>query len=278
MTFYFIEQGHFRRPIESEKNLTEFKDAQFSDVRIKMALAGKSGAGKTFGALKIAKGLINDMTKVGVAQTEAGRAQCYLNQIGKFKVVEMVPPFTPQSFIDVINKAEGAGLKCLVIDSLSDEWAGIGGALSIHSDVSDVTKNTFTAWKKVTPMHEAVFNKILQSPIHIICTIKKKTEYIMETNDKGKQAPKRVGVKDIAREDTEYKWMIQLDLDQEGNLAKASKDNTSLFQGKPPFQITEQTGAAIRSWCLQTQGEANVGVQQSHHNGPVGERPRAEGR
>lgn len=275
MTFCFTEQKLTRHRTESEKNLSEFKDATQADVRMKMALAGKSGAGKTLGALKIAKGLINDMTKVGIAQTEAGRAQCYLNQIGKFKVLEMTPPFSPQAFIDVITKAEAAGLKCLIIDSLSDEWAGIGGALSIHSQVSEVTKNSYTAWGKVTPIHDAVFNKILQSPIHIICTLKKKTEYIMETNDKGKQAPKRVGVKDIAREDTEYKWILQLDLDQEGNTAKASKDNTSLFQGKEPFKISEQTGAAIRAWCLQSQGETNVGIQSSGNSRPAGEGPRA---
>jgi hypothetical protein len=255
----------------------EFKDANRSDVRMKMALAGKSGAGKTYGALKIAKGLVNDMSKVGIAQTEAGRAQCYLDDASKFKVLEMVPPFSPESFIEVIDKAERAGLKCLIIDSISDEWAGIGGSLDVHAGVSEVTKNSFTAWKKVTPRHDAVFNKILQSPIHIICTVKKKTETIME-NVNGKSVPKKVGVKDIAREDTEYKWILQLDLDQDGNLAKASKDNTGLFQDKPPFKISEQTGTTIRNWCLNKKGEENERSKQSHPVGATGERPRVEGR
>jgi len=253
----------------------EFKDASNADVRMKMALAGKSGAGKTLGALKIAKGLIGDMSKVGVGQTEAGRAQCYMRQMGKFKVLEIPPPFSPEKFIEVIGAAEKAGLKCLILDSISDEWAGIGGALDIHSEVSEVTKNTFTGWKKVTPRHDAVFNRILQSPIHIICTVKKKTDYILEKDDKGKQVPKRVGVKDIAREDTEYKWIVQLDLDQEGNLAKASKDNTSLFQGKAPFMITEQTGLQIRNWCLQNTGDEYVGSQQGDADRAPGPGPRA---
>lgn len=248
----------------------EFKDAKRSDIRMKMALAGKSGAGKTLGALKIAKGIVNgDMSKVGVGQTEAGRAQCYISHVGPFKVIEMEPPFSPANYIKVIEAAEKAGLKVLILDSMSDEWAGIGGALDIHHDVSEVVKNSFTAWKKVTPQHDAVFNKILQSPIHIICTIKKKVDYIMETvekNGKTQQVPKRVGTKDIQREDTEYKWLLQLDLDQDGNLAKASKDNTGLFQGKDPFKITEQTGAAIRAWCLNT-GEENVIGKQSDSSG-----------
>lgn len=244
----------------------EFKTAERKDVRVKMALAGKSGAGKTLGSLLIAKGLCSSIESVGVVQTESGRAQCYLNSIGNFKVLELQPPFSPSKFIDAIEAAEKAGLKCLIIDSISDEWAGSGGALDIHQNVSEVTKNSFTAWKKVTPQHDAVFNKILSSPIHIICTVRKKVDYIMETGSNGKQQPKKVGTKDIQREDVEYRWMLQLDLDQDGNFAKASKDNLGLFQNKPPFQITEQTGAMIRSWCLNsvTKGEKNEQREQGN--------------
>lgn len=216
---------------------------------MKMAIAGKSGAGKTLGALMVASGLIKDMSKVGIAQTESGRAQCYLNRFPGFKVLEMKPPFSPDQFIKVIELAESAGLKCLILDSASDEWAGLGGVLDIHSNFTDVTKNSFAAWKKASPMHESFMNKVLQSNVHIIATIKKKVDTILESVN-GKQVPKRVGVKDIAREDTEYRWIIQFDLDQEGNMATVAKDNTGIFQGKPPFIITEKTGAAIREWCL----------------------------
>lgn len=244
----------------------EFKEASRTDVRMKMALAGKSGAGKTMGALKIAKGLVGDMKKVGVAQTEAGRAQCYLSMFPGFKVLEMKPPFSPDQFIKVIELAESAGLKCLIIDSASDEWAGLGGTLDIHSAASEVTRNSFAAWKKVSPQHEAFMNKVLQANIHIICTVKKKVDYIME-NVNGKQVPKRVGTKDIAREDTEYRWIIQFDLDQDGNTAKVAKDNTGLFQGKDPFRISEQTGTMIRNWCLNSGGEKDVRSEQSNTTG-----------
>lgn len=228
----------------------EFKEASRKDVRIKMALAGKAGAGKTLSSLLLAKGLVSDIATIGVAQTEAGRAQCYLDQIGPFKVLEVSPPFAPGKFVEVIDAAEKAGIKCLIIDSISDEWAGIGGALDVHSGIADTTKNSFTAWKKVTPQHEAVFNKILSSPIHIICTMKKKTEYVMEAGANGKQQPKKIGVADIQRDGTEYRWMLQLDLDQDGNMALTSKDNTGLFQGQPAFRISEETGKKIRQWCL----------------------------
>lgn len=228
----------------------EFKTASRKDVRIKMALAGKSGAGKTLSALKIAKGLVSDVSTIGVLQTEAGRAQAYLDQIGPFKVLEMEPPFSPGKYIEGIEAAEKAGIKVLIIDSVSDEWAGLGGALDMHQAAADVVKNSFAAWKSVTPKHEMFFNKILQAPIHIIGTVKKKTDYVIEEGNGGKKVPRRVGLKDIAREDTEYRWMVQFDLDQDGNMAVVSKDNTSLFQGREPFRISEETGLAIRNWCL----------------------------
>lgn len=228
----------------------QFNEAKRGDIRIKMALAGMAGAGKTYGALLIAKGLCSDIGTVGVAQTEAGRAQCYLDKIGKFKVLEIAPPFSPAKFVEVIDTAEKAGIKCLVIDSISDEWAGVGGALDIHAAASEITKNSFTAWKKVTPQHESVFNRILSSPIHIICTVKKKADYVMDQSG-GKMAVKKVGTKEIQRDGTEYRWMLQLDLDPDGNLATCSKDNTSLFQGKPAFKINEETGLTIRNWCLK---------------------------
>lgn len=229
----------------------EFKDAKRSDVRMKLSLAGPGGAGKTKGTLLMAKGMMGgDMSKVGMIQTEAGRAQCYLDAVGPFKILELGPPYSPEKYIEAIETAEKAGLKVLIIDSISDEWAGTGGILDLHQEVSEVTKNGFIAWKKLTPRHDAFFSKILSSNLHIFATVRKKTEYAMESVN-GKQMPKRVGLKDIQRDDAEYKWMLQFDLDQEGNLAKAVKDNTSIFQGKPPFKITEQTGTAIRDWCLK---------------------------
>jgi len=231
----------------------EFKEASLQDVKIKFALAGLSGAGKTLSGLRLFKGLLTDISSLGVIQTEAGRAQLYLDKIGKFKILEMAPPFTPESYIKAIEAAEKAGLKAILIDSLSDEWAGLGGALDMHSEAAQTTRNTFTAWKNVTPEHEAVFNKILSSQLHIGCTMKKKSQYVLEEVEKNGrkiQQPRKVGLADIQREGTEYRWMLQFDIDNEKHLAKASKDNTSLFDEKEPFMITEETGKLIRDWII----------------------------
>lgn len=227
----------------------EFKEAEKKNTVIKGAVAGLAGAGKSLGAGLFFKGFLSNIADLAVIQTERGRMQLYADRIGKFKVLEVEPPYNPMKLIEGIEAAEKIGFKALQIDSLSDFWAGLGGVLDMHSAASEITRNSFTAWKKVTPQHEALFNKILSSPLHIICTLKKKSDYVMEEKN-GKMAPKKVGLADVAREGTEYRWMLQFDIDRETHLATASKDNTSIFDGKPPFVISEDTGRLVREWCL----------------------------
>lgn len=233
----------------------EFKEASRRDIKLKIGIEGLSGAGKTFSSLSLAKGLqAGDMRAVAFAQTESGRAQCYLDTFPGFKVLEIPPPYSPSRFIEVIEAAEKAAFRVLIIDSLSDEWAGQGGALDMHSAASDVTKNSFTAWRKITPLHDALYNKILASPMHIICTFKKKSDYVMEEVEKSGrkiQQPKKVGTAPIAREGTEYRFMLQLDIELDTHLAKAVKDNTGLLDSKPAFKVTEETGKMLREWCLK---------------------------
>jgi AAA domain len=227
----------------------EFKEASKIDTKIKMAFSGLSGAGKSLSGGLFWKGFLSNISDLAVVQTEHGRIQLYADRIGKFKVLEVEPPFTPIKLIECIDAAEKANFKALQIESLSDFWAGLGGVLDMHSAASEVTRNSFTAWKKITPQHEALFNKILSSPLHILCTLKKKSDYIMEEKN-GKMAPKKVGLADVAREGTEYRWMLQFEIERETHLATASKDNTGLFDGAKPFLITEETGRKIREWCL----------------------------
>jgi hypothetical protein len=67
-------------------------------------------------------------------------------------------------------------------------------------------------------------------------------------NEKGKQTPIKVGLKEITREGFEYELTLNLNLDEKHNCT-ASKDRTGLFMGKPFFTITEETGVLIRDWC-----------------------------
>ncbi len=71
----------------------------------------------------------------------------------------------------------------------------------------------------------------------------------METVLTDDRKVKKVGMKDIQREGWEYELTVSLSIDRDTHMAIASKDRTELFEGKPPFIITEETGKIIKDWC-----------------------------
>lgn len=213
-------------------------------AKIKMALQGTSGSGKTYSALLMAQGLASSWSKVAVIDTENHSAELYAH-LGPYYVLHMEAPFTPEKYSEAIQLCEQSGMEVMIIDSLSHEWEHL---LDYHANLPG---NSFTSWGKVTPRHQRFMQSILQSPAHVICTIRTKSDYIL-TEKNGKQVPEKVGLKGIQRDGLEYDFTLVLDLDIKNN-AVASKDRTGLFFGKPEFKINPSTGQEIANWCQQEQ-------------------------
>jgi hypothetical protein len=76
--------------------------------------------------------------------------------------------------------------------------------------------------------------------------MRSKTEYVLETNDRGKQVPKKVGMAPIQRDGMEYEFTVMLDIDA-SHVASTTKDRTSLFDGRY-FKIGKDTGEELRTW------------------------------
>ena len=211
--------------------------------KIKMAIQGASGSGKTYSALLVAYGLTNDWSKIVVIDTENGSANLYA-ELGDYSVLNLPSPYTPEAYSEAIDLATKNGFECIVIDSLSHEWSGQGGVLDIHGNIPG---NSFTAWAKVTPRHNAFIQKILQTDLHIVSTMRSKTEYVLSEKN-GKQVPEKLGLKAVQREDTEYEFTIVFELTQK-HQASVSKDRTGLFRNKPELTLTSEVGKAIANWC-----------------------------
>jgi len=218
--------------------------AQRNQAVIKMALQGPSGSGKTYSSLLIASGLCNDWTKVAIIDTEYHSAHLY-SSLGTYNVLSLEEPFSPERYIEAIESCESAGMKVIIIDSISHEWEGSGGILDIHGGMAG---NSFANWAKLTPRHNAFVQKILQSPCHIIATIRSKQDYVL-TDRNGKMVPEKVGLKGVTRDGMDYEFSLVLDLDIK-HMATASKDRTGLFMDKYPVVPSGLTGERIRTWCL----------------------------
>lgn len=162
-------------------------------------------------------------------------------------MLNLTPPFTPERYIEALNAGAAAGFECIILDSSSHEWNGLGGCIDLNEKLaqSKYKGNTWSAWNEVTPRHDRFVQTLLQSPCHIITCTRSKMETVM-TDDK---KVKKLGMKDIQRDGWEYELTVSLNIDRDTHTAIASKDRTELFEGKEPFIITEQTGKLIKAWC-----------------------------
>lgn len=221
-----------------------FKKAEKKKAKLRLALSGTSGSGKTWGALSIAKGLGG---KIAVLDTERGSASLYSDLVD-FDVVEMQPPYNPERFIEIIREAEKAGYDTLILDSITHEWTGSGGVLEIVDAIarSKYKGNSYAAWNEGTPRHQKFIDAMLASNLHIIATMRSKAIYVETEKANGKKAIEKQGSAPQQRDGLEYEFTAVLDLNVDGHFAVASKDRTRLF--RDPFVITEQTGVDLLAW------------------------------
>lgn len=228
--------------------MSVFQKAERRKAKLRLALCGPSGSGKTYSALKIAKGMGG---RIALVDTENGSGQLYCD-LCDYDAAEIAPPFSVDKYIGIIKAAESAGYDILIIDSLSHAWAGQGGLLE-EVDKRNTKGNSFSAWRQVTPMHNQLVDTILQSKMHIIVTMRAKTAYEIEKDEKGKAVPVKKGMAPIQRDGLEYEFTVVLDLDNEKHIAQSGKDRTGMFDGKY-FIPDESTGAVLIQWL-------NTGVE-----------------
>ena len=219
----------------------QLRQSERKKAKIKMALQGSAGSGKTYSALLLAKGLVNnDFSKVAIIDTENGSADLYAH-LGQYNVLTLETPYSPEKHIEAIEVCEKAGIEVIILDSISHAWDFL---IDFHSKLAG---NSFTNWNKVTPRQNSFVNKILQANAHIIATMRTKQDYVLQQKN-GKFVPEKVGLKAVQRNDLDYEFTLVFDIDIK-HYASSSKDRTGLFMGKPEFVINTATGKKILNWC-----------------------------
>lgn len=192
-----------------------FQKATRQKSKLRMTIDGPAGSGKTYTALRFAHSLAAATGgRIAFIDTERGSASKYVGEAPDgipwdFDVAELTD-FSPEKYTEMIEMAGKRGYSVLVIDSLSHAWEGKGGALDIKDRQGG---NQWTAWRTVTPIHNRMVDAILQSPCHVITTMRSRMEYVQETDDRGKVVIKKVGMAPIQRPGMEYEFDIVCDMD-----------------------------------------------------------------
>jgi len=176
--------------------------AEITEPRtIAMGLSGGSGTGKTFTALRIARGIAEVTTgkkgaPIGYVDTENKRALHYKEAFPEMCHFDFtatddkgdVVGFGVDRWMAVLDAAEAAKLPVVILDSFSHAWEGVGGVLDVQAQALDrlvreaekrangkyevdPAKYGQLAWAEIKPKYRRLIDRIVRAKTNIIiCT------------------------------------------------------------------------------------------------------------
>lgn len=212
-------------------------------AKIKMAISSPTGFGKTYSALLIAYGMTKDWTKIAVIDSENQSAELY-SDLGPYNVIPMTPDYTVDKFCQAVKLCTDAGIEVIIVDSTYHYWHGKGGMLEYNNNLG----GRYQDWAKTNKVYSRWLDTILQTPVHFICTSRKKQAYEIVKQD-GKTTVEKKGMEDEVRNGFDYEMTVAFDIINDKHFVQPAKDRTRLFTGKQEFVITSETGEMIMKWC-----------------------------
>lgn len=222
-----------------------FQKATKAAAKLRLGLIGPAGSGKTYTALRIAKGLGG---RIAVIDTERGSASLYAGERGiEFDVIEL-DTYGVERFIDGLKSAADGGYSTVIIDSLSHAWAGKGGILEYVDNAGKRNQGggNFGAWRDATPRHNSLVDAILGAPLHVICTLRSKVEYVVEQVG-GRNQVRKVGLQPVQRDGLEYEFTVVGDVTQDHDLV-VTKTRAAFLKDAVIREAGEDLGKQLAAW------------------------------
>lgn len=235
--------------------------------KLRAAVFGPSGAGKTFTTLRVGRGLAGPTGRVAVIDTERGSASKYADRF-EFDVLELEDQ-SIQGYVDAIAQARGYDV--LVIDSLSHGWQ------TLLEEVEKLAKakyrgNTWSAWSEGTPLQRKLVAAILAFPGHVLATMRSKTEWTTVDDGRGKKSPQRVGLAPEQGKGVEYEFDLLVEISTD-HIANVIKDRTGKFQDKLLDKPGEDFGRELAAWLADGADRPPALAVEVHRKKADGEQP-----
>lgn len=232
--------------------IISIEPASRKGAHLLIQLFGGPRSGKTLTALKIARGLVGPKGRIGVLDTESGRARLYSDKIeGGFFAGELTPPYTPERYRQAIEEFIGYGVDILVIDSFSHIWEGPGGVLEQADAAEKAGAKGLLKWLKPKVEYRKTLRFLLSTRLHVILCSRGKQPVEEFTNDRGRKEYRTLPWEPIQDKYLKYEMTVVLPMTQDGRYEtdparlKAPGDIAHLFTGE---LLNEATGRAIGEW------------------------------
>lgn len=224
-----------------------FQKATKKKSKLRCAIYGLSGGGKTYTALQISTGISEVLnTRIAFIDTENGTASKY-SDIFDFDVLEL-KKHSIDDYANAIKEASQSGYQILIIDSISHAWQ------ELLIEVENLSKakykgNSWSAWSEGTPKQKKLTNAILNFDGHIITTMRAKTEWVSNVNDKGRTTPTKVGLAPEQGKGIEYEFDFLMSISQD-HILQVEKDRSGKFQDKLIDKPGKDFGKDLINWLL----------------------------
>jgi hypothetical protein len=227
-------------------SILNIRKAVRSGSRVVIGIAGQSGEGKTYTALKLARGMVDKPEEIGFLDTENKRGSLYADILdGAFMIGDLYAPFSPSRYAEAIKEFQDAGVKVLVIDSGSHEHEGDGGLEDI-ANAPLLRGGKMADWKKAKSEHKKFMNAMLQSDMHIILCLRAREKMDFKNPSK----PVSLGIQPICEKNVLFEMtasMMMLNQGREQIFIKMPEALRSVF-GNGNGYLNESHGRALIDW------------------------------
>src|SRR4051794_25181944 len=225
--------------------------AERAGAHLLIQLYGPPRSGKTYTALRIARGMVGPTGRIGMLDTESGRARLYSDKVpGGFVVGELTPPYTPRRYLEAIEEFLRYGIDILVVDSFSHCWEGPGGVLEMADQAEEQGRKGLSKWLGPKRDYKKLVSFLLSTRLHMILCSRAK-QPIFEAVLNGEKALITQPSEPIQDKRLKYEMTIVVPMTLDGGYEtepdrlKVPGDLAHLFQGE---LLNEATGAAIADW------------------------------
>lgn len=244
----------------------EIKKAVRKGAKICISLCGESGSGKTYSAIRLARGLVGKNGKIGVIDTEQKRASLYADCFGGFDTIDLEAPFSPERYREAIKTFKEAGFDVIVIDSMSHEWEGEGGVLWMADNCktsSGKLRTDMGKWAVPKAEHRLLMQYILTSGMHCILCYRVKFPLIEVTNDNGKKEYVRGEPTPVCEPNVDYDVTVKLYMDKDTKYPHIQKCPEGIEYLFPKNRyIIEQAGEGIIEWLNNPQRDKDAIIEE----------------
>jgi hypothetical protein len=216
----------------------EIRKATRQAAKLRIGMSSISFAGKTMSSLLLAYGLTGNWEDICLVDSENGSGDLY-EHLGPYGVIQL-NDYSPNSYVNAIKSCEKAGMKVIILDSITHEWEWCLG-------YQQQLGGRYQDWGVVKPLHKYFKDAILGSSCHVITTNRRKSGYVMEANSEGKMEVKKTGMKEVTEDGFEYELTIALELEKE-NTFKITKDRTGILKPYENTVITSKIGEELANW------------------------------